>query len=108
MKVGDKVKFTFDIAPGKVYEGSIRSMGYGVATNETNKGGLPTVSSKSGWLRDPQRFPVIISVDNVGEMKNIFRIGGQVDVVVYTGDSYILNAIASFRIKFNSWLSYVR
>lgn len=108
MNVGDKVKFTFDIAPGKIYEGKIRSMGFGVATDETNKGGLPTIQSKSGWLRDPQRFPVIIDIQNAGELSKVFRLGGQVDVVVFTGDSAVLNAIASFRIKLNSWLSYVR
>jgi multidrug resistance efflux pump len=108
MHVGDPVKFTFDIAPGKIFEGKIRSMGFGVATDETNKGGLPSIQSKSGWLRDPQRFPVIIAIQNTGAIAPIYRLGGQVDVVVFTGDSSILNAIASFRIKLNAWLSYVR
>jgi len=109
MKIGDPVKFTFDVAPGKVYTGIIRSMGFGIETEDkTNKGGLPSVSSSSGWLRDPQRFPVIIDIENNHELVNLFRIGGQVDVVVYTGDNSILNTIANFRIHFNSWLSYVR
>lgn len=108
MEVGDPVKFTFDIAPGKIFEGNIRSMGFGVSTDETNKGGLPTISNKSGWLRDPQRFPVIIDVKNANEISHLFRLGGQVDVVVYTGDHAILNSIANFRIRLNSWLSYVR
>ena len=108
MKVGDPVKYTFDIAPGDIYEGTIRSLGYGVATDQTNKGGLPSVSTKNSWLRDPQRFPVIISFDKKKLSKLPVRLGGQVDVVVYTGNNWILNGIASFRIKFNSWLSYVR
>ena len=108
IEIGDSVKFTFDIAPGKIFEGKIRSMGFGVSADETNKGGLPTISSKNGWLRDPQRFPVIIDVKNAHEISNLLRLGGQVDVVVYTGDHTILNALASFRIKLNSWLSYVR
>ncbi|MCF6307949.1 MAG: HlyD family secretion protein [Flavobacteriaceae bacterium] len=109
MNVGDPVKFTLDIAPGKVYEGTVRSLGFGVSTDNSNKGGLPSISSKNGWLRDPQRFPVIISLDNSNtDFQNKIRLGGQVDVVVYTGDNVLLNALASFRIKFNSWLSYVR
>lgn len=108
MNVGDPVKYTFDIAPGEVFEGTIRSLGYGVATDQTNKGGLPSVSTKNSWLRDPQRFPVIISFDNNKQNELPVRLGGQVDVVVYTGNNWILNGIASFRIKFNSWLSYVR
>ena len=108
MKVGDPVKYTFDIAPGDIFEGTIRSLGYGVATDQTNKGGLPSVNSKNSWLRDPQRFPVIISFDNKKQNELPIRLGGQVDVVVYTGNNWLLNGIASFRIKFNSWLSYVR
>jgi len=108
MAIGNKVKYTFDIDPGNVYEGTIRSIGYGVATDNTNKGGLPNMQNKSSWLRDPQRFPVIISINSLEEHKNLLRIGGQVDVVVYTGDNFILNSIASFRIAINSWLSYVR
>jgi multidrug resistance efflux pump len=109
MKVGNRVKYTLDIDPGKIYEGSIRSMGYGVATDNSNKGGLPSVNSKTGWLRDPQRFPVIISLDKSNnKFQNNIRIGGQADIVVYTGDNGLLNALATFRIKFNSWLSYVR
>ena len=108
MNVGDPVKYTFDIAPGDIFEGTIRSLGYGVATEQTNKGGLPSVNSKNAWLRDPQRFPVIISFDSKTLSQLPIRLGGQVDVVVYTGNSWILNGIASFRIKFNSWLSYAR
>ncbi len=108
MQLNDEVEFTFDIAPGKIFKGIVRSIGYGVTTDQTNKGGLPDIQSKSGWLLDPQRFPVIINIENNVDLKNIIRLGGQVDVVVYTGDSFILNAIASFRIRLMSWLSYVR
>lgn len=107
MKEGNKVKITFDIAPGKIVTGTVRSIGYGVSTSDqTNKGGLPKITSKNSWLRDPQRFPVIISID--GDELEVYRLGGQADIVVYTGDNFILNSLASFRIKLNSWLSYVR
>ncbi len=107
MKEGNKVKITFDIAPGKIVTGTVRSIGYGVSTSDqTNKGGLPKITSKNSWLRDPQRFPVIISID--GDELEAYRLGGQADIVVYTGDNFILNSLASFRIKLNSWLSYVR
>ena len=109
MNVGDAVKFTLDIDPGKIYEGTVRSMGFGVATDKPNKGGLPSIDSKTGWLRDPQRFPVIIGLNSADDtFQNKIRIGGQADIVVYTGSNELLNALASFRIRFNSWLSYVR
>lgn len=107
MHIDDEVEFALDIAPGKIFKGKVRSLGFGVATDQTNKGGLPSVSEKKGWLQDPQRFPVIIGSDDPS-IKDLYRLGGQVDVVVYTGDSFILNSIASMRIRLIAMLSYVR
>jgi multidrug resistance efflux pump len=107
MQIDNEVKFVLDIAPGKIFKGKVRSLGFGVASDKTNKGGLPTITDKKGWLQDPQRFPVIITSDDP-EVRSLYRIGGQVDVVVFTGDNFILNGIANFRLKLISLLSYVR
>ena len=107
MQIDDEVEFALDIAPGTIFKGKVRSLGFGVATDQTNKGGLPSVSEKKGWLQDPQRFPVIIS-SNDAIVRDLYRLGGQVDVVVYTGDSFILNSIASMRIRLIAMMSYVR
>ena len=107
MEIDNEVDFTLDIAPGRIFKGKIRSLGFGVATDQTNKGGLPTISEKKGWLQDPQRFPVIIT-SNDPDVKDLYRLGGQVDVVVYTGNHFLLNGIARLRLKIISLLSYVR
>lgn len=107
MRIDNEVEFVLDIAPGKIFNGKVRSLGFGVATDQTNKGGLPSISDKKGWLQDPQRFPVIITSDDP-EVRDLYRLGGQVDVVVYTGDSFILNSVAHVRLKIISLLSYVR
>ena len=58
MQIGDGVEFLLDVAPGQIFTGSVRSIGFGVSEgNTTNRGDLPTISGASGWLRDPQRFP---------------------------------------------------
>ncbi|MBK3517927.1 HlyD family secretion protein [Carboxylicivirga marina] len=108
MKVGNNVKFILDIAPGKIFKGKVRSIGFGVdAGNTVNKGGLPVIKSTSTWLRDSQRFPVIIEFEDE-EAITICRAGGQADVVVYASNSWFLNTIANFRIWINTYLSYVR
>jgi multidrug resistance efflux pump len=107
MDLGDEVEFILDIAPGRIFKGKVRSIGFGVASNQTNKGGLPTISEKKGWLQDPQRFPVIISSSDKG-VTDLYRLGGQVDVVVYTGNNFILNSIAALKIRLMAYLSYVR
>jgi multidrug resistance efflux pump len=108
MKPGNKVEISLDIQPGKIFTGEVMSIGYGVSTGNTNRGDLPNVSGAQGWLRDPQRFPVIISIDD----KSIFpqlRHGGQVDVVVFTDEKGgFLSSLGKLRIRIISWLSYVR
>lgn len=108
MKPGNKVLISLDIMPGKLFTGEVKSIGYGISTGNTNRGDLPSISGSKGWLRDPQRFPVIISINDNGNGGQL-RYGGQVDVVVFTGEQKgILAALGKFRIKLLSWLSYVR
>jgi multidrug resistance efflux pump len=108
IKKGDRVEFTLDVAPGRVFNGRVRSVGFGVEAGSTmNPGGLPTIKGSQGWMRDPQRFPVIIGL-NEGEADGLRRIGGQADVVVYTGGNALFNAIAWVNLRIGSLLSYVR
>jgi len=108
IKPGDEAEFTLDVAPGRIFSGTVRSVGFGVTPSGAKGGGaLPTVTSAQGWLRDPQRFPVIIDLD-LEEVAGLVRVGGQADVVVYTGDNVILNPIAWIRLRLVSLLSYVR
>jgi multidrug resistance efflux pump len=105
---GDEAEFTLDIAPGRIFGGRVRSIGYGVNPGEKNdRGTLPTVSSSQSWLRDPQRFPVIIEITD-REALRFIRSGGQADVIVYAGNSFILNTIGWLQIRISSWFSYVR
>lgn len=105
---GDRVEFTLDVAPGRIFSGTVASVGYGVGQpGGESPGALPTVEGSSGWLRDPQRFPVVVRF-NVDETRGLLRVGGQVDVIVYTGNHFILNTIGKLRIRLSSLLSYVR
>jgi multidrug resistance efflux pump len=107
IEIDNEVDVIFDIDPGEIYKGKIKSISYGVSTDRTNSGGLPRISTAQGWLRDPQRFPVIIEIENP-EIKEKLRQGSQAEIVVYTGDNWLLNSLASTRIYIISKLSYVR
>ncbi len=107
MHIGDKVEIAFDVAPGEVFEGTVRSIGYGVKSGSGDRGSLPDITGNSGWLREPQRFPVIISFQK-DQISPSLRIGGQVDVIAYTGDHSFLNMLGRWQIRFHSWISYVR
>ncbi|GAB7219773.1 HlyD family secretion protein [Vibrio comitans] len=107
LKIGDPVDISLDITPGKIYKGSVRSIGFAVASGSNDAvGGLVTVKSSSGWLRDPQRFPVVISFEE--ELpRGVRRVGGQADVQFYTSNNFVLNGIAKVYIRLLSWISYV-
>jgi multidrug resistance efflux pump len=108
IKAGDRVEFTLDVAPGRIFKGTVSSVGYGVGQpGGESPGALPTVEGASGWLRDPQRFPVVVRF-NADETQGLMRVGGQVDVIVYTDGNFILNTIGKLRIRLSSLLSYVR
>jgi len=108
MKPGNEVEFSLDVCPGRVFNGKLKSIGFGVSTGNTNRGDLPEVKGTSGWLRDPQRFPVIISF-NPGDFPDQVRLGGQVDVLVFTGDKKgFLEFLGKMRLRLISWMSYVR
>jgi multidrug resistance efflux pump len=105
---GDPVEFVLDVAPGRVFKGTVRSVGYGVsAKGVPSRGDLPTVQSSQGWLRDPQRFPVIVGFEK-GAAEGLLRAGGQADVLVFTGRNPVLNLIARIGLRMRSLLSYVR
>ena len=107
INIGNEVDMIFDIEPGKIFKGKVKSISYGVSTDRTNAGDLPRITTTQGWLRDPQRFPVIIEIEDA-EIKQKLRQGSQAEVVVYTGNNWLLNFLAGTRIYILSKLSYVR
>ncbi|MCG9729568.1 HlyD family secretion protein [Shewanella sp. Isolate13] len=108
IRPGDKVELTLDYNPGKVYEGTVSSIDLGVSWRANNQpGSLATVKNQTGWLRDSQRMPVSIRIENEEAMQAM-RIGGQADVIVYTGDNPLFNLLGEFWIRLVSGFSYVR
>jgi multidrug resistance efflux pump len=106
VKPGNEVDLVLDVAPGRVFKGVVKSVGVGVAQGRAELlGELQTIKSTSGWLRDAQRFAVIIDFAD-DEAYGLRRAGGQVDVQIYTGDHAILNALGWLWIRFLSILSY--
>ena len=105
---GTPVRIILDVLPGRVFHGSVRSLGFGVRTSSmTSRGELPQVSSKTGWLRQPQRFPVIV---DLGEdvPRDVLRVGSQVNVMAFTGREGILKPVGRMVMRAFALLSYVR
>ena len=107
VKPGNEVDLVLDVAPGRVFKGVVKSIGVGAAQGQSESlGELQTIKTTSGWLRDAQRFAVIIDFAD-DEAVGYRRAGGQVDVQIYTGDNSILNGLGWLWIRFLSMLSFV-
>jgi len=103
---GDKVHIHFDVLPGRLLEGTVRGTGFGVAVDSDTLGDLPTIQNDKDWLREAQRFPVLVDfeTENVGELG--VRVGSQASVTVYTGTHPVLNTLGRLRMRIASYLSY--
>ena len=108
MAIGNPVDVVFDVMPGTVLRGRVRSLGYGVeSSGKGQPGALPDIQNNRDFLRQSQRFPVIVEFDHgVLASVNGLREGGQADVLVYTGDNPVMNALGWFYIRVMSWLAF--
>ena len=104
--IGDRVGIVFDVAPGKVFSGTVRHIGYGVKVSSGQLGSLPTIDNQRSFLREAQRFPVYIDYD--GEPGEIgLRVGSQASVMMYTGTHPVLNTLGRIYLRIYSYLTYL-
>jgi len=110
---GNAVRLTFDLLPGRVFDGQVDSVGWGVTKggDEAPVGNLPDVQPQQGWLRDPQRFPVRIALkeEAANALDDLPLPNAQkANVLILTNpDSWLLNPIGRAWLRIVSWMSYV-
>jgi multidrug resistance efflux pump len=109
---GNRAYVVFDDQPGKIYSARVDSIGWGIAQGgETPSGQLPTVNAPTGWLREPQRFPVRIVLDpttDPADNLSLSRSGAQANVVVLTRETSIWNPLSRLWIWIIAMFSYLR
>jgi multidrug resistance efflux pump len=109
---GNEVLVVFDDYPGRVFKAHVESVGWGIAQGgEAPTGQLPDVNAPSGWLREPQRFPVRIVLDPPADASQVLppgRSGALANVVVLTREHSLMNPLARLWIGMVAVLSYLR
>ncbi|OLQ72191.1 hypothetical protein BIT28_24525 [Photobacterium proteolyticum] len=109
INIGDPAEISLDLYPGRIFDGVVASITY-AASDDTREGSLPSAPRVDGWMREPQRFPVRIVMPDyqVGSEGHDIRrmVNGQADVVVYTGESRFMNALAVMWMRLMSLVSY--
>jgi multidrug resistance efflux pump len=113
IRPGAAAEVVFDALPSRVFPAKVATIGWGVArgtangqTGSASLGVLPTVPNQTGWVRDPQRFPVRLDVDSDSVPPGI-RYNSQASVIVYADDNPITSTIGWLWIRLASVLSYV-
>ncbi len=106
VQVGDSVDIALDVQPGWILKGRVRSIGYGVDSGtSTALGNLPTIENDRNWLREAQRFPVIIEIDNPESLG--LRVGAQATVMIYTEPSFLLVPFGKVYMRLVTLFSYL-
>jgi multidrug resistance efflux pump len=109
LRPGTAVEIVLDALPGEVLQGEVRSIGLGISEGQAPPPGtLPTVDNDRDWLRQAQRFTVVIGfdVDQLESLHRQLRVGGQASVIAYTDGHAILKLLGKAYIRIMSWLSY--
>ena len=109
MHTGSAVEILFDVFPGRVYKGEVRSLGLGVSAGQApSPGTLPTIENNRDWLRQSQRFPVVVDFDvtHGAALQEQLRVGGQAALIAYTEGHGVLNFLGRVYIRLMSLFSY--
>ncbi len=109
VEVGTPVEILFDVLPGRIFKGEVRSVGLGTSPGGDQPAGtLPTIQNNRDWLRQSQRFPVIIGFDTQQDeaLQRNLRIGGQTTVMAYSEGTSVLKLLGKAYIRLASVLSY--
>ena len=107
IKSGDPVGIVFDALPGKVIKGTVRTTGFGVQVDSAPLGSLPTIDNDREWLRDAQRFSVIIDFELPEQDDRMgIRVGAQASVIVYTGGGFLFNTLGKLKMWLESIFTY--
>lgn len=105
VQADDEAELVFDLLPGRVFKARVESVGWGVAGEGSSSSALPSVRNQSGWVREPQRFPVRLIMEKPYPTGP--RYGSQVTVVIYTDDNLVTNLLGAFSVRLNALLNYV-
>ena len=99
-------EIVLDVFPGRVFDGKVESVGWGVSQGSVDPAtGLPKISAPIGLTRTPQRFAVRVNLDQKDYLPGM-RLGSQANIIVYATGNWITNAIGAFWIRLIALLTY--
>ncbi len=109
MAPGTPVEILFDALPGRVFDGEVSNIGLGIsAAQPPPPGTLPSISNSRDWLRQAQRFPVIVRfpLDQDEGLARQLRVGGQASVIAYSEPAWLTALLGRLYIRLMSLLAF--
>jgi multidrug resistance efflux pump len=109
MARGSRAEIVFDVLPGRVFAAKVDSISWGAAQKEgagASKGGLPTIHTQSGWIREPQRYWVRIELLSARPPWGV-KVGSQANVIVYASDDVVTRSIGWLWIRTVALLTFL-
>ncbi len=106
---GDPVHLLFDAVPGRIFDGRVQSIAWGINPGRSVQGGLVMNQPSSRWFEPARRIPVRVEIlTERADWPPQVRVGGKVNAVVFTsgtGNPIALLARGVQRVQ--SWVSYL-
>lgn len=110
VRPGDPARLLFDARPGKIFEGRVQSIAWGISPGRTVQDGLVVNQPSNRWFEPARRIPVRIEL--IGGMEawpRSTRVGGKVHAVIFADGSEngAIALLASGLQRLRSWVSYL-
>jgi multidrug resistance efflux pump len=106
---GTRAEVVLDVLPGRVLPARVESVGWGVGEGDLDPTtGLPqSRQGGGGWFAAAQRFPVQLTFETAGGPPRGVRYNARANVILYTGEHPVANALAWLWIRLIAGLTYV-
>ncbi|WP_334063952.1 HlyD family secretion protein [Limimaricola cinnabarinus] len=107
---GDPAHLLFDALPGRIFEGRVESIAWGINPGRNVQGGLVVNQPANRWFEPARRIPVRIEL--IGGMEawpQSVRVGGKVHAVIFAGgdDAGPMAWLARGMQRLRSWATYL-
>lgn len=106
IKPGQKVKLSYFMYPGRIFDGEVSEIGSGVYRGQGLADGLlANIENPSAWITESQRFEV--RIDPKTAAKFPLRVGSTARVMVVTGNNFLMNGLGLFWLWVGAQLDYI-
>ncbi|MDX7953548.1 HlyD family secretion protein [Lichenihabitans sp. Uapishka_5] len=109
LKPDDVVRIAFDVAPGRIFDGVVESIAWGIDTGRQAKSGnLVRTETDVRWFDPARRIPVRIKLPPLDNLPPNIRVGSKVAVIVNaSGTDGLTWWLSNVLLRISTALSYL-